>query len=79
MENYLKGMRSHLDEVATAASIIMREANGYVEKIKELKPLAEGLEKQVEEIRIKRAELVDIETRLASARKSLKDIRDSLK
>jgi uncharacterized phage infection (PIP) family protein YhgE len=67
MEDYLRSMRSHIDEAAAAGANLMREANAYADKIKALKPVADQLEAVAKQVQDKQAELVTITDKLKEA------------
>lgn len=71
-------IQNHLDEVASALSAVTRQIAEYQKQIAELKPVADSLMDVADQVNAKKAELVDIDTKLKTAQASYRRLFETL-
>ena len=71
-------IQNHMNEVASALSAVTRQIADYEKRIAELKPVADSLMDVADQVNAKKAELVDIDTKLKTAQASYRRLFETL-
>lgn len=78
MIDTFKSIQNHLDEVASALSIVTRQIAEYQKQIAELKPVADSLMDVADQVNAKKTELMDVDTKLKTAQASYRHLFETL-